>query len=92
MRNDYNAENVAKYINDFVKHEEWFDDGFFEHLSCLFTTLALMCDFEADTSTCDDLVFALWTDVYKYSDSYNNGKFGDEDYDEFYNMMVKWIV
>ena len=92
MRNDYNAENVVKYIENFVKHEESFDKMFFNQLSCLFTTVALMCGIDADTSTCDDLVFALWTDIYKYSDSYNNGKFGDEDYDDFYNDMVQHII
>ena len=92
MTNDYHAENVAKYIEDFVKHEENFDDAFFNQLSCLFTTVALMCNIDADTSVCDDLIFNLWADVYKYSDSYNNGKFGDEDYDDFYNEMVKHIV
>ena len=34
MKNDYNAENVVKFINDFVKHEEYFDRNFFEKLSC----------------------------------------------------------
>ena len=88
MTNDYHAENVAKYIEDFVKHEENFDDAFFNQLSCLFTTVALMCNIDADTSVCDDLIFNLWADIQKYS----NEKFTDDDYDNFYNKMVKHIV
>ena len=29
MRNDYNVENVIKFIGDFMKHEEQFDSTFF---------------------------------------------------------------
>lgn len=88
MNNNYNAENVVKYIDDFVKHEENFDDMFFNQLSCMFTTVALMCDIDADTSVCDDLIFNLWADIQKYS----NEKFTDDEYDEFYNQMVRHIV
>lgn len=88
MKNDYNAENVVKFINDFVKHEEYFDRNFFEKLSCMFTTLALMCDVDADTYTCDTLIKGLWEDIESNCDMH----FTSEDYDEFYNLMVKWIV
>lgn len=88
MKNDYNAENVVKLINDFVKHEEYFDRNFFEKLSCMFTTLALMCGIDADTYTCDTLIKGLWEDIESNCDLH----FTSENYDEFYNMMVKWIV
>ena len=88
MKNNYNAENVVKFIDDFVRHEEYFDNVFFERLSCMFTTVALMCDVDADTYVCDTLIEALWEDI----NTNCNLHFTREDYDEFYNMMVKWIV
>jgi len=88
MRNDYNAENVAQFIDEFVKGEEHFDRTFFEILSCMFTTLACMCDIEADTYYSDALIKGLWEDIESNCDAH----FTSEDYDEFYNMMVKWIV
>ena len=88
MRNDYGAENVAQFIDEFVKHEEHFDNVFFEMLSCMFTTLALMCEIDADTYACDTLIKGLWEDIESNCDAH----FTSEDYDEFYNLMVKWIV
>ena len=88
MKNDYNAENVVKFISDFVKQEEHFDSIFFNQLSCMFTTVALMCDVDADTYVCDTLIAGLWDDVKTNCDVELIGK----DYDEFYDLMVKWIV
>ena len=88
MRNDYDAENVAQFIDEFVRHEECFDNVFFERLSCMFTTLAHMCDIDADTYACDTLIKGLWEDIESNCDA----NYTSEDYDEFYNMMVKWIV
>lgn len=88
MRNDYDAENVVQFIDEFVKHEEHFDNVFFERLSCMFTTLAHMCDIDVDTYACDALIKALWEDIESNCDLH----FTSEDYDEFYNLMVKWIV
>lgn len=88
MRNDYDAENVVQFIDEFVKHEEHFDNAFFEMLSCMFTTLALMCEIDADTYACDTLIKGLWEDIKENCDL----AFPNEDYDLFYNMMVKWII
>lgn len=88
MRNDYKAENVVKFMEDFVKGGEDFDSVFFERLSCMFTTVALMCNIDADTYACDTLIKALWEDIESNSELH----FTSEDYDEFYNLMVKWIV
>ena len=88
MTNDYKAENVVEFISDFVKNEEQFDSIFFDQLSCMFTTVALMCDADADTYVCDTLIAGLWEDVNENCDL----AFASEDYDLFYNMMVKWIV
>ena len=88
MTNDYKAENVVEFISDFVKQEERFDSIFFDRLSCMFTTVALMCDVGMDTDTCDTLIAGLWEDVNENCDL----AFASEDYDLFYNMMVKWIV
>lgn len=88
MRNDYDAENVVQFIDEFVRHEEYFDNVFFERLSCMFTTLACMCDIDVDTYACDTLIKALWEDIESNCDAH----YTSEDYDEFYNMMVKWIV
>ena len=88
MRNDYNAENVVQFIDEFVKGEECFDNAFFERLSCMFTTLAYMCDIDVDTYVCNTLIKELWKDVESNCDVH----FTSEDYDGFYNLMVKWIV
>lgn len=88
MKNDYNAENLAKYIDKFIEQEKDFNQIFFEMLSCMFTTLALMCEIDADTYACDTLIKGLWEDINAKCDAH----FTSEDYDEFYNMMVKWIV
>ena len=88
MRNDYKAENVVKFIDDFVKKEEHFDSMFFNQLSCMFTTVALMCDIDADTYVCDTLIAGLWDDV----KSNCNKDFTNQDYYKFYDLMVKWIV
>ena len=88
MRNDYNVENVIKFIGDFVKQEEQFDSIFFNQLSCIFTTIALMCDIGADTYACDTLIKGLWDDIKANCDK----DFTNKDYDAFYNFMVKWIV
>ena len=63
MTNDYKAENVVEFISDFVKQEERFDSIFFDRLSCMFTTVALMCDVGMDTDTCDTLIAGLWDDI-----------------------------
>ena len=88
MRNDYNAENVVEFISDFVKNEEHFDSIFFNRLSCIFTTLALMCDVGANTYVCDTLMAGLWDDI----EANYNKILTNKDYDAFYNSMVKWIV
>ena len=88
MRNDYDAENVVQFICEFVRHEKYFDNVFFEMLSCMFTTLACMCEIDADTYACDTLIKGLWEDIESNCDVH----FTSEDYDEFYNLMVKWIV
>ena len=88
MKNDYKAENVVEFISDFVKQEERCDSIFFDRLSCMFTTLALMCDIDADTYVCDALIKGWWEDIEANCDA----DFTSEDYDAFYNLMVKWIV
>lgn len=88
MKDDYNAENVVQFIDEFVKSEEYFDATFFERLSCMFTTLAYMCDICVDTYACDTLIKGLWEDINANCDVH----YTSEDYDEFYNLMVKWIV
>ena len=88
MKNNYNVDNVIKFIGDFVKQEEQFDSIFFERLSCMFTTIALMCDIDADTYACDTLIKGLWEDIEANCDV----DFTSEDYDAFYNLMVKRIV
>ena len=90
MTNDYKAENVVEFISDFVKQEEHFDSVFFDQLSCMFTTVALMCDVDADTYVCDTLIAGLWEDVKANYDE-NLTKL-IKDYDVFYDWMVKWIV
>ena len=86
MKNDYKAENVVKFVNDFIEQEEHFDSIFFDRLSCMFTTIALMCD--ADTYACDTLIAGLWEDVKANCDKDLTNK----DYDAFYDFMVRWIV
>ena len=88
MKNNYNAENVVEFVSDFVKQEEQFDSIFFDRLSCMFVTVALMCGIDADTYICDILIKSLWEDVEANCDA----DFTSEDYDAFYNLMVKWIV
>ena len=88
MKNNYNVENVVKFVGDFVKNEEHFDSMFFDQLSCIFTTVALMCDIDADTYACDTLIKGLWEDIEANCDV----DFTSEDYDAFYNLMVKRIV
>lgn len=89
MKDNYNVENVVRFIDDFVKKEEHFVDSmFFNQLSCIFTTIALMCDIGADTYACDTLIKGLWDDIKANCDK----DFTNKDYDAFYNFMVKWIV
>ena len=90
MKNNYKAENVVKFVNDFIEREERFDSIFFDRLSCMFTTVALMCDADADTYVCDTLIAGLWEDVKANYDE-NLTKL-IKDYDVFYDWMVKWIV
>ena len=90
MKNDYKAENVVEFISDFVKNEEHFDSIFFNQLSCMFTTIALMCDADADTYVCDTLIAELWEDVKANYDEDLTKLI--KDYDVFYDWMVKWIV
>ena len=54
----------------------------------MFTTVALMCDVDADTYACDTLIAGLWDDV----KSNCNKDFTNQDYYKFYDLMVKWIV
>ena len=88
MKNDYKAENVVRFIDDFVKKEEHFDSIFFNRLSCMFTTLALMGGIDADIHICNALIKEWWQDIEANCDV----DFTSEDYDAFYNLMIKWIV
>lgn len=88
MKNDYKAENVVRFIDDFIKKEEHFDSVFFDQLSCMFTTVALMCDADADTYVCDTLIAGLWEDVKANCDE----DFTTMKYDVFYDWMVKQII
>ena len=88
MKNDYKAENVVEFIDDFIKKEEHFANIFFYRLSCMFTTVALMCDVGMDTDTCDTLIAGLWDDIKANCDK----DFTNKDYDAFYGFMTKWIV
>ena len=90
MKDNYNVENVVKFVGDFVKQEERFDSIFFDQLSCMFTTVALMCDIDADTYACDTLIAGLWDDVKANYDEDLTKLI--KDYDVFYDWMVKWIV
>ena len=90
MKNNYNVENVVKFVGDFVKQEERFDSIFFERLSYMFTTVALMCDVGVDTYACDTLIKGLWEDVKANYDEDLTKLI--KDYDVFYDWMVKWIV
>ena len=90
MKNNYKAENVVGFIDDFIKQEEHFDSMFFDQLSCMFTTVALMCDIDADTYACDTLIAGLWEDVKANYDEDLTRLI--KDYDVFYDWMVKWIV
>ena len=78
MRNDYKAENVVEFMDNFVKGEECFDNVFFERLSCMFTTVALMCDVCEGTHVCDTLIKGLWEDIESNCDLH----YTSEDYDE----------
>ena len=90
MKDNYNVENVVKFVGDFVKQEERFGSIFFERLSCMFTTVALMCDVGVDTYACDTLIAGLWEDVKaNYDEDFTKLI---KDYDVFYDWMVKWIV
>ena len=88
MKKDYKAENVVEFISDFVKQEERFDSIFFDRLSGMFTTVALMCDIDADTYVCDILIAGLWNDIKANCDK----DFTNKDCDAFYGFMTKWIV
>ena len=88
MKNDYKAGNVVRFMNDFIKQEEHFDSVLFDQLSCMFATVALMCGIDADAYVCDILIKSLWEDI----EANCNEDFTSEDYDAFYNLMVKWIV
>ena len=88
MKNDYKAENVVRFIDDFIKKEEQFDSMFFDRLSCMFTTVALMCDIDADTYVLDTLITGLWDDVKANCDE----DFISKNYDVFYDLMIKRIV
>ena len=90
MKNDYKAENVVRFINDFIERKEQFNSIFFDRLSCMFTTVALMCDIDADTYVCDTLIAELWEDVKANYDEDLTKLI--KDYDVFYDWMVKWIV
>ena len=90
MKNNYKAENVVRFMETFIKQEEHFDSTFFDRLSCMFTTVALMCDIDADTYACDTLIAGLWEDVKANYDEDLTKLI--KDYDVFYDWMVKWIV
>ena len=87
MRNDYKAENVVRFIDDFIKKEEHFDSMFFEKLACMFTTVVLMCKIDAET-TVVNLMRGLWEDIESNCDR----DLTMEEFDEFYSLMTKRIV
>ena len=87
MRNDYKAENVVRFIDDFIKREERFDSTFFDRLSCMFTTVALMCDVKKGGHDCITLIEGLWEDVKANC----NKDFTNKDYDAFYHLMANMI-
>lgn len=82
------ADNIAKFIDELIEHEENFDWKFFTWLRSAFTTLCLMEHIDSDTKICDALMIEMYEDIGEHILAECDFK----DFDEFYNYMVEDII
>lgn len=82
------ADNIAKFIDELIEHEENFDWKFFIWLRSAFTTLCLMEHIDSDTKICDTLIIEMYEDIGEHILAECDFK----DFDEFYNYMVEDII
>lgn len=79
---------IYDFIYYYVAKEEYFDNRFLEHLRCMFTTIALMENFESDTALCDITMNKMYNQICNIKPWFNHTM----DYEKFYNYMVEYIV
>lgn len=73
-------EKLIDYILYFVADNNWWDENVAEQTRAFFTTLCFIGNVIVDTAECDDILMSIWNRI------------NDEDYDEFENFMIKYIV
>lgn len=75
---------LYNYLEQFMIQSNWADENTPEQARAIFTTLCFMCNIDADTKECDDILFALhWkSDLCSL----------DIKYEEFESFMLKLIV
>lgn len=88
------AENIARFIDNLIEHDELLDMKFLEWLRCAFTTLCLMENIDSDTYVCDTLITEMYNDIDNRScaDITTKYEFDNMTLDDFYNYMVEYIV
>ena len=80
--------NIYDFIYYYVAKEEYFDNKFLEHLRCMFTTIALMENFESDTMQCDIIMKRIYNQICDIKPLF----YMTMNYEKFYNYMVEYIV
>ena len=88
------AENIAKFIDNLIEHDETFDFRFLEWVRCAFTTLCLMENIDSDTYVCDTLIMEMYNDIEDRScvDITTRYEFDNMTFNDFYNYMVEYMV
>ena len=77
-------EKMFSYLKSFMLECEWEYKPFQEQARAIFTTICLMDNIDADTSTCDNMLMELWSEAAL--------KDAGVDFYEFENYMVGLIV
>ena len=82
-------DRLIEYLKDFLIQNNWCDTYTKEQSRAIFTTLCLMCNIDADTVECDEIL----SYVYEETDIIETLEFDEcSTYGSFKNYMLELIV
>lgn len=76
---------ILKYLEQFIKQSDCWDNHYARQTRAIFTTLCLIGNIDADTKVCDDILSRLYEMRVSACET-------EETYEDFENFMLELIV